>query len=140
MGLEGGREEHRISRKRISRKSIRWSAVPVPCLSRLRLKLRGEQGSGPEGVDDLCFHTYGEFSPSSYPPSASRAISQPGGPYPSLNAQIPTQRPRFHSLGIWALRLGFVPGGWDMGLDAEIWAWRLGGFGAEGGGDNSSCV
>ena len=21
-------------------------------------------GSGPEGVDDLCFHTYGEFSPS----------------------------------------------------------------------------
>ena len=22
-------------------------------------------GSGPEGVDDLCFHTYGEFSPSS---------------------------------------------------------------------------
>ena len=42
-----------------SRKSVRWSAVPVPCLSRLRFKLRGEQGSGPEGVDDLCFHTYG---------------------------------------------------------------------------------
>ena len=46
-----------------SRKSVRWSAVPVPvpCLSRLWLKLRGEQGSGPNGVDDLCFHTYGGF-------------------------------------------------------------------------------
>ena len=31
----------------------------------------GQQGSGPKGVDDLCFHTYGEFSPphSSPPPS-----------------------------------------------------------------------
>ena len=46
-----------------SRKSVRWSAVPVPCLSRLCLKVRGEQGSGPKGVDDLCFHTNGEFSP-----------------------------------------------------------------------------
>ena len=36
-----------------SRKSERWSAVPVPCLSRLWLKFRGEQGSGPKGVDDL---------------------------------------------------------------------------------------
>ena len=26
------------------RKSVRWSAVPVPCLSRLRLKLRQEVG------------------------------------------------------------------------------------------------
>ena len=51
-----------------SRKSVRWSAVPVPCLSRLWLKLRGEQGSSPEGVDDLCFHTYGEFSPPPPPP------------------------------------------------------------------------
>ena len=32
-----------------SRKSVRWSAVPVPCLSCLWLKLRGEQGSGPKG-------------------------------------------------------------------------------------------
>ena len=47
-----------------SRKSVKWSAVPVPSKSELWLKLRGEQGSGPEGVDDLCFHTYGEFSPS----------------------------------------------------------------------------
>ena len=50
-----------------SRKSVRWSAVPVPCSSRLWFKLRGEQGSGPNGADDLCFHTYGEFSPSPPP-------------------------------------------------------------------------
>ena len=30
-----------------SRKSLRWSAVPVPYLSRLCLKLKGKQGSGP---------------------------------------------------------------------------------------------
>ena len=106
-------------------------------------------GSGPEGVDDLCFHTYGEFSPSSSspsypPPPASRPISQPGGPYPSLQAQIPvlrpkshpkgpipTPRPSFHSPGIWASRLGFGPGGWDMGLKAGIRASRLGEGGAE---------
>ena len=35
--------------KIISRKSVSWSAVPEPCLSRLWLKLRGEQGSGPKG-------------------------------------------------------------------------------------------
>ena len=41
--------------------------MPVPRLLRLWLRLRGEQGSGSEGVDDLYFHTYGEFSsPSSY--------------------------------------------------------------------------
>ena len=45
-------------------------------------------GSGPKGVDDLCFHTYGEFflllllllllcTPPL--PLASRPISQPGG-------------------------------------------------------------
>ena len=79
------------------RKSVRWSAVPVACLSKLWLKLRGEQGSGPQGVNDLYFHTYGEFSPPSHPPSLSlqahisawRPISQPQGPNPSLEAQIP---------------------------------------------------
>ena len=74
-----------------SRKSVRSSAVPVPCLSRLRLKLR---------VDDLFFHIDGEFSP---PPStwASR-----------LDLAL--------EAGIWALRLGFGPQGWDfahMGWD-----------------------
>ena len=82
-----------------SRKSVRWSAVPVPCLSRLCLRLRGEQGSGPEGVDDLCFHTYGEFSPSS-PPSPP---------------------------GIGSL-------GWNLDLEAEIWASRLGFEGGRDGG------
>ena len=37
---------------------------------------------------------------------------------------------------IWALRLGFGPQDWDLGLEAGIWAWRLrygpGGWG-EGG-------
>ena len=106
-----------------SRKSVRWSAVPVPCLSRLWLKLRGEQGSGPEGVDDLCFHTYGEFSPPPPPHSPSpslwahisawRPISQPRGPNPSLEAQIP--RDWYLGLGvrIGALRVGFGPQGWD---------------------------
>ena len=49
-------------------KSVRWSAVRVPCLGKLWLKLRGELGSGPKVVDDLGFHTYGGFSP---PPSSS---------------------------------------------------------------------
>ena len=56
-------------------------------LSRLCLKL-SEQGSGPEGVDDLCFYTGCD-------------------------------------LGLEALRLGFGTGGWDFGLEFEIWAWSL---------------
>ena len=85
---------------RNSRKSVRWSAVPVPCSSRLWLKLRGEQGSGPEGVDDLCFHTYGGFSPSSSPPPSSPPqppFPQPRGPYLSLKAHIPVLRPKSQS-------------------------------------------
>ena len=31
--------------------------------------------------------------------------------------------------GIKASRLGFGPQGWDIGLEAEIWAWRWGGGG-----------
>ena len=46
--------------KAYSRKSVRWSAVLVPCLS-LGLKVKGKQGRGPKGVYDLCFHRYGEF-------------------------------------------------------------------------------
>ena len=33
-------------------------------------------GSGPEGVDDLCFHTYGEFSPPSSSSSPSPPLTQ----------------------------------------------------------------
>ena len=47
-------------------------------------------GSGPEGVDDLCFHTYGEFSP--------------------LGRDLGLED------GIWAPRLGSVPPGQDFGL------------------------
>ena len=99
---------------------------------RLWLKLEGEQGSGFKGVDDLCFYTYGEFSPLSpfrtllkkllkaHIP-ASRPKPLPGGPDPSLDTQIAT------------LRLGSVPpgkdlslGGLDLGLEAGIWPLRLG--------------
>ena len=41
-------------------------------------------GSGPEGVNDLCFHTYGGFSPPQIPVSSN----------PSLEAQIPVSRPK----------------------------------------------
>ena len=80
-------------------------------LSKLCLKLKGEQGSGPEGVDDLCFYTYGEFFPPPPPPP-------PGiGPFGwdlDLKAKI------------WVSRLGLWPQGWDSGLEARIWASRLG--------------
>ena len=105
-----------------SRKSVRWSAVPVPCLSRLWLKLRGEQGSGPEGVDDLCFHTYGEFSPPSspsYPPSP-----QPPGPYLSLEAHIPASRPKSQPWGPYLSHESQIPTS----------------KGEEGGGENSPYV
>ena len=94
-------------------------------------------GGGPEGVGDLCIHTYGEFSPppppSSYPPppslqahiSAWRPISQPQGPNPSLEAQIPRDWNLGLGVGIWALRVGFGPQDWDLGLQARIWASRL---------------
>ena len=76
--------------------------------------------------------------------SASRPISQPQGPNPSLEAQIPRgwdlgledgilalRWDLGLEVGIWASRLGFGPRGWDMGLEAEIWASRLGGGGYE---------
>ena len=77
-----------------SRKSVRWSAVPQPCLSKLLMKLRGEQGSGPEGVDDLCFHTYGRFCPSPPPPPSLPLKSQSGGLNSSLEPQIRVSRPK----------------------------------------------
>ena len=43
-------------------------------------------GSGPEGADDLCFHT-GEISPSPSSPSSSYPPQTPG-PYLSLKTQI----------------------------------------------------
>ena len=60
------------------------------------VEVEGKQGSGREGVDDLCFHTHGEFSPSpssSSPPSPSPPLkSQSQGPNPSLKALIPVSR------------------------------------------------
>ena len=70
-------------------------------------------GSGPEGADDLCFHT-GEISPpsSTYPPP-SRPKSQPPGSNLSLEAQIP------------ALRLKSLPQGSNLSLEAQIPALRF---------------
>ena len=87
------KKKQKKKKKKNSRKSVRWSAVPVPCLSRLCLKLKGKQGSGPKGVNDLCFHTYGEISPSPSPPSAYSPSN------PSLEAQIPVSRPKSQLLG-----------------------------------------
>ena len=135
-----------------SRKSVRWSAVPVPCLSRLWLKLRGEQGSGPKGVDDLCFHTYGEFSPSPSPPPHPPS-PQPPGPYLSLEAHIPASRPKSQPRGPNSSLKGFGAKDWDLDLEAGVWASRLrywpGGWGEGGcgggeeggeGGENSPYV
>ena len=64
-------------------------------------------GSGPEEVDDLCFHTYGEFSPSSSRPSPPQILvlwpkSQPRGPNPNLKAQVfvhfPSERDTYFRL------------------------------------------
>ena len=93
-----------------SRKSVRWSAVPVPCLSTLGLKLKGKQGSGPKGVDDLCFHTYGKFSPS--PPSTSVPAPQLRGPNSSPETQIPVLWPKSY------------PKGPNPSLKAQVLAWR----------------
>ena len=59
-------------------------------------------GSGPEGVDHLCFHTYGAFSPSPSPSSPSPPPplkSQSRGPNSSLEAQIPVLRPKSQPQG-----------------------------------------
>ena len=47
--------------------------------------------SGPEEVDDLCFHTYGEFSP----PSLSSSSPSPSPSNYSLKAQILVLRPKY---------------------------------------------
>ena len=118
-------------------------------------------GSGPKGVDDLCFDTYGGLSPSSpstSPPqipvsrpkfqslgSNPSLEAQPKGPNSSLKVQILALRPRFLSWSpitsleaeMWALRLGFRPQDWDLGLKMEFGPrdWDLRGRdGGEGGG------
>ena len=83
----GGEEEGGIVAK-----ALDGQRYPLP-LCEYMWMCDGERGSGPEGVDDLCFHTYGGFSPSSssppHPPSP-----QPRGPYLSLKAHIPASRPK----------------------------------------------
>ena len=52
-----------------SAKQVQWSVVDFWRVIQQVTISEAEQGSGPEGVVGLCFHTYGEFSPTSpFPP------------------------------------------------------------------------
>ena len=84
-------------------------------------KLEGGQGRGPKGVDDLCFHPFGEFYLS--PPSPSPLKSQSQGPNPNLKGGIPISRPKPQILD---LRPKSLPGGPDPSLEAQISSSRLG--------------
>ena len=55
------------------------------------------QGSNSKWVDDLCFHTYGEFSPPSNRDFVLRVRFEP-------------------QVWIWASSLDFGPQGWDFSL------------------------
>ena len=83
-----------------SRKSVRWSAVPVPCLSRLCLKLREGKGQRPwKGRWPTLSHLWRIFS--LFWKSAFGLIFWP---------------PRW----IWVSKLGFGLGGRDFGHRAGI--------------------
>ena len=43
-----------------SRKSVRWSAVPAPCLSSMGLKLKRKQGVAPKGSTTYAFTHMGD--------------------------------------------------------------------------------
>ena len=58
-------------------------------------------GSGTEGVDDLCFHKYGEF----FPPPSNWDLD--------LGAGILSEDLSLKT-GIWASRLEFGPQDWDL--------------------------
>jgi len=95
---------------KIVAKALDGQRYPLP-LCEYMWVCDGERGSGPEGADDLCFHT-GEnsppspSSPSSSSPStpstslkaqnlASRLNCQPQGSYSSFEPQIPASRLEF---------------------------------------------
>ena len=92
-----------------SRKSARWSAVPVPCPSSLCLKLAGQRPR--RGRWPMLSHIWTIFSSSSSSSSwdcASWLGFQPRGRNLGLKA------------GIWASRLGFGPHHWDLGLKTGL--------------------
>ena len=66
--IKGERRGKKKEGKKIrnSRKSVKWSAIRMPCLSRLCSKLKGEQGSGPRVVIDLCFWAAAPKGPMTY--------------------------------------------------------------------------
>ena len=88
--------------------------------------LKGEQGSGPEGVDDLYCHTYGELSPSS--PSTSASPPSPGSEALSLAMKLKFQHRGTNAnlaAQIIALKLNLQPGASNFRLEALIPALRL---------------
>ena len=96
------------SRKHNSRKSVKWSAVPVPCLNRLFLELEVKQCSRPNGLSHM------------------RPKFQPWGIWAQRVGIGPRGRDLGYKVGIWALRLGFGPWlgfgpkGWDLVLQTGI--------------------
>ena len=60
------------------------------------------------------------------PPLASRPISQPGGPYLSLEAHIPALRPKSQSQGPNPNPNAQIPVSRDFCLKTGIRAWKLG--------------
>merc|ERR1711942_237287 len=58
-------------------------------------------------------------------PPATRPISQPQGPYPSLEAQILVLRLKSQPPGLNPHPKAQIPASRDLGLEAGIWALRL---------------
>ena len=110
--IKGGRENRC--------KSVRWSAVPVPCISRLCLKLKGKQGSGPKGVNDLSFHTR------NFVALLLLAIGAKGWILALKVGFRPSRGDTDLEAGIWSSRLRFGPPGRDLGLEAKSKVSRMG--------------
>ena len=50
--MKEGKKKIKVEKRRNSRKSVRWSAVP-DALSKCWFECDGKKGSGPEGVADV---------------------------------------------------------------------------------------
>ena len=58
------RGKRKGTKKKIVAKALDGQRYPCPALVGCDWSWGRELGSGPKGVNDLCFHSYGEFSPS----------------------------------------------------------------------------
>ena len=120
------RKREKKRKKENSRKSVRWAAYPLP-LCECMWMCDSERGSGPEGGDDLCFHT-GEISPPPPSPPSPPSVHPLQSSYPSCEAQILVSRSKFLLQGpnssleaqISASRLKSQPQGPNISLDDQI--------------------